>query len=158
MSTSSSVVSRVEITAKSKAESETIEKYIRINHLRFGPEFQAAPESELGNTLTYQSTGLPYLKNGSPWEYPYLRILIQFTDAYIEIHYPSEGETKSTSFGRPIAPEARSVVKIRPSDLTFLLQCPKCFYMKYNFGFTQPFVSVSGGMARGVGTNRRTHQ
>jgi hypothetical protein len=147
MSTSSSVVSRVEITAKSKAESETIEKYIRINHIRFGPEFQAAPESELGNALTYQSTGLPYLKNSAPWEYPYLRILIQFTDAYIEIHYPSEGETKSTSFGRPIAPEARSVVKIRPSDLTFLLQCPKCFYMKYNFGFTQPFVSVSGGMA-----------
>ena len=147
MSTSSSVVSQVEITAKSKAESETIEKYIRINHIRFGPEFQAAPESELGNALTYQSTGLPYLKNSAPWEYPYLRILLQFTDAYIEIHYPSEGETKSTSFGRPIAPEAGSVVKIRPSDLTFLLQCPKCFYMKYNFGFTQPFVSVSGGMA-----------
>ena len=150
MSTSSSVVSQVEITAKSKAESETIEKYIRINHIRFGPEFQAAPESELGNALTYQSTGLPYLKNSAPWEYPYLRILIQFTDAYIEIHYPSEGEVKSVVFGRPVSPEVGNVVKIRPSDLTFLLQCPKCFYMKYNFGFTQPFISVSGGMARAL--------
>jgi hypothetical protein len=150
MSSSSSIVSQVAITAKSKAELGAIEKHIRINLIRFGPEFKATPKRELSNSLTYQSAGLPYLKNGTPWEYPYLRILIQFTDAYIEIHYPSEGEVKSVVFGRPVSPEVGNVVKIRPSDLTFLLQCPKCFYMKYNFGFTQPFISVSGGMARAL--------
>jgi hypothetical protein len=150
MSSSSSIVSQVAITAKSKAELEAIEKHIRNNVIRFGPEYQATPKHEPSNSLTYQSTGLPYLKNGTPWEYPYLRILIKFTEAYIEIQFQSDGETQSAVFGRPVTPEVGNVVKIRPSDLTFLLQCPKCFYMKYNFGFTQPFISVSGGMARAL--------
>ena len=150
MSASPSNQSQVTITATSTAELEAVEKHIRRNLIRFGPDFVATPQYTPNNSLTYQGSGSPYLKNGAPWEYPYFKILSHFTEAYIEIHYPSNGETKSTTFGRPVTPEAGNVVKIRPSDLTFLLQCPKCFYMKYNLGFTQPFVSVSGGMARAL--------
>lgn len=150
MSPSSSDFSQVAITATSKTEIEAVEKFVRDNLIRFGPEFSATPKHEPGNSLTYQSSGKPYLKNGTPWGYPYLRILLKFTEAYIEIQFQSDGETQSAVFGRPVTPEMGNVVKIRPSDLTFLLQCHKCFYMKYKFGFTQPFVSVSGGMARAL--------
>lgn len=151
MSASPSNQSQVTITATSKAELKAIEKHIRRNLIRFGPDFVAVPQYTPNNSLTYQSTGLPYLKKGAPWEYPYFKILSHFSEAHIEIHYPSDEEIKSKSFGRPVTPEAGNVVKILPSSLTFLLQCPKCFYMKYNFGFTQPsFVSGSGGMARAL--------
>ena len=141
---------RISINSSSEGEKESLTRHIRVNLIKFGTDISLDERKSSDRQLVLSGEGLPYLKDGKPWEYPFLKIISNFPEASIEVSYWIDGENQTAKFGQ--IPEKRSgrVVKLRPSDLTFLRNCPRCFYLRYNYGLNQVGLSVSGGMAKAL--------
>ena len=139
--------SSVSVTVPKTGSLEEVERFIRTNLIRFGTDIQAETRKNGDCTLRFKGSGSPFLKEGEVWEYPYQLILIHFPKVNIEIQYFAEGKKRTAFFGSGSLGVEDKVVKIRPSDLNFLWQCPRCFYLRYNLNLGQLFLSVSGGIA-----------
>ncbi len=138
--------SSVSVTAPTTGSLEEVERFIRTNLIRFGTDIQVETRKNGDCTLRFKGSGSPFLKDGEVWEYPYQLILIHFPKVNIEIHYFVEGKKRTTIFGNGSLGGEDKVVKIRPSDLHDLWQCPRCFYLRYNHNLKQLPLSVPGGI------------
>ena len=138
---------RISIFANSKEERDKISRHIRANLIRFGPDLADEHNGQREEIIEIVGNGMPYLKAGKPWDYPFLKIISSFPETRIEVSYQSIDGVQKIEFGRQVEPTTGKIIKLRPSDLSFLRKCPRCFFLRYNYGLNQAYFSVSGGIA-----------
>ena len=145
------------IQSTSFQELEALKQHIESRTIIFGQGFDVGEiEGGPDPVLRYRGRGNPFMKDNCLWEYPYRRIICDYPGVWISIAYAFGDRIKTIHFGSKPEKYGGKIVKIRPSDLNFLLKCSRCFFLRYNYNFNQPFLSISGGLMGDLANKEET--